>query len=151
MKKFTILMALLTLLSAMAAPAFGDENSHQSAQVLEITEGVTEEVVFHSDHLKDEQMMEVVRSALETEEGKALFPEDARIKHLTMIRQRDVTGDGGPIQLSLRSWGGGEDRYLVVLFKPLGEEAWTIAAVAQGEFIDATLPGDGQYALAWSC
>lgn len=150
MKKLTILLALLALLSAMAAPAFADDNSHQSAQVLEITEGVTEEVVFHSSHLKDEQMMEVVRSTLETEEGKALFPEDAHISHLTMIRQRNVTGDGGPIQLSLRSWGGGEDRYLVVLFKPLGEEAWTIVAAAQGEFIDATLPGDGQYALSWS-
>ena len=119
--------------------------------MLEIIQGVREEVVFHSCHLKDEQMMEVVQAALETEEGKSLFPEDAQIHHLTMIRQRDVTGGGEPIQLSLRSWGGGKDRYLVVFFRPVGEEDWTVVTVAKGEFIDATLPGDGQYALAWSC
>ena len=39
---------------------------------------------------------------------------------------------------------------LLVLFKPLGEETWTILSAAQGQFIDAVLPGDGQYALAWS-
>lgn len=71
-------MILLALLPAIAIPAFADDNSHQSAQVLEIIRGVREEVVFHSCHLKDEQMMEVVQAALETEEGKSLFPEDAQ-------------------------------------------------------------------------
>ena len=66
-----------------------------------------------------------------------------------MIRQRDVANSGKPIELSLRAWGAC-NRYLVVLFKPLEEEDWTVVAAAQGEFIDAVLPGDGQYALAWS-
>ena len=142
-------MMVLVLLAALSLPAFADDNSHQVAQVLEITQGAREEKVLYAYHLKEAQMMETVRAALETEEGQTLFPEDAQINHLSMIRQRDVVNNAEPIELSLRAWGAG-DRYLVVLFKPLGEEEWTVVAVAQGEYIDAILPGDGQYALAWS-
>ena len=149
MKKWIALLGLPVLLAAMAVPALADDNNHQVAQVLKITEGVEEGKVPKADHLQDEQMMEIFREFQETEEAEEILPEDMEIKHLTMIRQRDVANSGKPIQLSLRAWGAC-NRYLVVLFKPLEEEDWTVVAAAQGEFIDAVLPGDGQYALAWS-
>lgn len=149
MKKNLTLLMLLALLCTMAAPAFADDNNHQVAQVLEMTEGAVEEKVFKTYHLQEEQMMQTLREFRDSDESGEILPEDVKINHLTMLRQRDVSNDGEPIELSLRAWGAGK-RYLVVLFKPLGEEEWTVAAVAQGEFIDAVLPGDGQYALAWS-
>ena len=149
MKRFLALLLLPVLLLAMALPAFADDNNHQVAQVLSITEGVEEGKVPKPDHLQDEQMMEIFRAFQETEEAEEILPEDMQIKHLTMIRQRDVENNGEPIELSLRAWGAGK-RYLVVLFKPAEEEDWTVVAAAQGEFIDAVLPGDGQYAFAWS-
>lgn len=149
MKKWIALLVLPVLLAAMAVPALADDNNHQVAQVLKITEGVEEGKVPKTDHLQDEQMMEIFREFQDTEEAEEILPEDMDIQHLTMIRQRDVANNGEPIQLSLRAWGAC-DRYLVVLFKPAEEEEWTVVAAAQGEFIDAELPGDGQYAFAWS-
>lgn len=149
MKKIMSLLILVLVLLAMAVPAFADDNCHQVAQVLEMTEGAVEEKVLKPYHLQDEQMMQVLQDFAETEEAESILLEDADIHHLTMIRQRDVSNNGQPTQLSLRAWGAC-NRYLVVLFKPLDQESWTIIAMAQGEFIDATLPCDGQYALAWS-
>lgn len=149
MKKIMSLLALALLLFAMAVPAFADDNCHQVAQVLEMTEGAVEEKVPKPYHLQDQQMMQVLRDFSETEDARTILLEDADFQHLTMIRQRDVSNDGQPTQLSLRAWGAC-NRYLVVLFKPLDQEDWTIPAMAQGEFIDVTLPGDGQYVLAWS-
>ena len=149
MKKIMSLLILVLVLLAMAVPAFADDNCHQVAQVLEMTEGAVEEKVLKPYHLQDEQMMQGLQDFAETEEAESILLEDADIHHLTMIRQRDVSNNGQPTQLSLRAWGAC-NRYLVVLFKPLDQENWTIIAMAQGEFIDATLPCDGQYALAWS-
>lgn len=111
--------------AAFAMPVFADDNRNQIAQVLEISQGAVEE-------------------------SKEVLPEDMEINHLTMIRQRDVSNNGEPIEISLRAWGAAKSWYLLVLFKPLGEETWTILSAAQGQFIDAVLPGDGQYALARS-
>lgn len=149
MKKWMSLLLLTVLLVSMAATAFADDNNHQVAQVLKITEGVEEEKVPKVNHLLDQQMMEIVRAFRETEEAETILPEQMEFKHLTMLRQRDVANHNEPIQLSLRAWGAC-DRYLLVLFKPAETEDWTVLASAQGEFIDAELPGDGQYALAWS-
>ena len=150
MKKWIVLLVLPVLLAAMAVPALADDNNHQVAQVLKITEGVEEGKVPKLDHLQDEQMMEIFREFQDTEEAEEILPEDMEIQHLTMIRQRDVSNNGEPIEISLRAWGAAKSWYLLVLFKPLGEETWTILSAAQGQFIDAVLPGDGQYALAWS-
>ncbi|MGM9604179.1 MAG: hypothetical protein ACI3XG_03865 [Faecousia sp.] len=149
MKRIPTLLMLLALLCAMAVPALADDNNHQVAQVLEITAGVEEGKVPKTDHLQDEQMMQVLQEFRDTEGAEEILPGDMEIKHLTMIRQRDVANNGEPIALSLRAWGAC-NRYLVVLFRPAEEETWTVVAAAQGEFIDAVLPGDGQYALAWS-
>lgn len=146
MKKFAVLLVAAAALFALALPVSAatlQQNQHQIADVLEITETAVEQSVYNQYHLTDAQMMEILRTAGD------VVPEDYEIHHLTMLRQRDVTNDGEEIQLSLRAWGAG-NRYLVVFFKPADEEEWTVVAAAQGEFIDATLPGDGQYALAWS-
>lgn len=145
MRKMTILLLTLTVLCALSLPvsATKQENQHQIADVLEITETATEYNVYKQYHLKDAQMMEIV------ENSEGVIPEDYEINHLTMLRQRDITNNGVEIELSLRAWGAG-NRYLVVFFKPADEDEWTVLAAAQGEFIDVTLPGDGQYALAWS-
>ena len=149
MKKILTLLVLAALVLTLAAPAFADDNNHQVAQVLEMTEGALEEKVLKAYHLQEAEMMQILEDFAQTEQAQDILPEDADIRHLTMIRQRDVSNDGEPIELSLRAWGAC-NRYLVVLFKPLEQEDWTVISVAKGEFIDATLPGDGQYALAWS-
>lgn len=150
MKKIMTFLMLLIFVTAMAVPAFADDNRNQIAQVLEITEGVVEKSVMKDEHLKEAELMQVLREFQDTEEAGDVLPENMEINHLTMIRQRDVSNNGEPIEISLRAWGAGDSRYLLVLFKPLGEETWTILSAAQGQYIDATLPGDGQYALAWS-
>ncbi len=144
-KLFAVLLAL-AMLCAAAVPASAAaklENEHQIAEVLEITQTAEEAHVMKMYHLTDQQMMEAV------ENSRDVIPEDYEIHHLSMVRQRDVTNGGEPIELSLRAWGAGK-RYLVVLFKGVDSDEWTVVAAAQGEFIDATLPGDGEYALAWS-
>jgi len=142
---FTMLLALVVLCTAAipASAATQQENKHQVADVLEITETAEETHVLNQYYLTDAQMMEVV------ENSQDVIPEEYKIRHLSMLRQRDVTNDGEPIELSLRAWGAGS-RYLVVLFKPVDSEEWTVVGAAQGEFIDVTLPGDGQYVFAWS-
>lgn len=146
MKKLITLIFALALLFVAAIPVAADtqqENKHQVADVLKITETAEETHVLKMYHLKDEQMMEAVKNSQD------VIPEEYDIHHLAMLRQRDVTNDGEPIELSLRAWGAG-NRYLVVLFKPVDSDEWDVIGAAQGEFIDVTLPGDGQYVFAWS-
>ena len=150
MKKYLTFLLLLVIAAAFAMPVFADDNRNQIAQVLEISQGAVEESVMKTNHLQEAELMRILRQFQETEESKEVLPEDMEINHLTMIRQRDVSNNGEPIEISLRAWGAAKSWYLLVLFKPLGEETWTILSAAQGQFIDAVLPGDGQYALAWS-
>lgn len=142
-----LMLSALTLL--LVLPVSADDNKNQIAQVLELTEGVTEHSVMPSFHLKNHALMEILSLYRETEEGQEFFTNSVRIDHMAMIRQRDIAGDGQPIHISLRAWGAG-NRYLFVLFKAEAQEEWTIVSAAQGEFIEADFPGDGQYALAWS-
>lgn len=145
-KKIIALLAALVLLcscAVSAAAATRQDNEHQIADILEIPETAVEESVPKSQHLKDQKMMEIV--ALYPD----VVPEEYEIRHLTMIRQRNITNEGEPIPMSVRAWGG-QNRCLVVFFLAPEESEWTVVAAAQGEFIDFTLPGDGQYALAWS-
>ena len=146
MKKLATLLAALVLLCTCVLPAAAatkQDNEHQIADILEIPETAVEQSVPKPQHLQDKKMMEIV------EASEGVIPEDYEINHLTMIRQRDVTNGGEPIPMSVRAWGG-QNRYLVVFFKAEGEEEWTVLAAAKGEYIDFTIPGDGQYALAWS-
>lgn len=148
MKKFAALLLLLAVLVANAVPAAADvlvENQHQIAEILSITDSAEEEHVMKYQHVKEEQMMAALEQA-----GEDVVPADYRIRHLTMVRQRTIHNNGEETQVSMRAWGAKEGQYLVVLFLPEGEEDWVVVAAAQGEYIDATLPGDGQYALAWS-
>lgn len=146
MKKLATLLAALALVCTCAMPAAAvtrQDNEHQIADILEIPETAVEQSVPKPQHLQDKKMMEIV------EASEGVIPDDYDFAHLTMIRQRDITNDGQPIPMSVRAWGG-QNRYLVVFFKPLDEEEWTVLAAAKGEYIDFTVPGDGEYALAWS-
>lgn len=146
MKKIITLAAALLLLCACALPASAEihqDNQHQIAEILDIPETAVEKSVPKPDHLKDAEMMEIVK------EHPDAIPETYTFSHLTMVRQRDITNDGEEIPLSIRAWGAC-NRYLVVFFRAVDEEEWTVVGAAQGEYIDVTLPGDGQYALAWS-
>lgn len=156
MKKGLTLLLVLVLALAMALPAFADDNRNQIAQVLEMTEGAEELNVLNMYYLTDEEMMDIVKEFRQDEESQELLPKSVKFEHLTMLRQRDVIApDGESVKLSLRAWGAGEERYLFVFFKPVPEEEdeltdWVVLTVAKGEFIEAELPGSGQYALAWS-
>ena len=146
MKKLATLLAALALVCACILPASAatkQDNEHQIADILEIPETAVEQSVPKPQHLQDKKMMEIV------EASEGVIPEYYEINHLTMIRQRDITNGGEPIPMSVRAWGG-QNRYLVVFFKAESEEEWTVLAAAKGEYIDFTIPGDGQYALAWS-
>ena len=146
MKKLATLLAALALVCVCTIPvsaATKQDNEHQIADILGIPETAVEKSVPKPQHLQDKKMMEIV------EASEGVIPEDYEINHLTMIRQRDITNDGASIPMSVRAWGG-QNRYLVVFFKAEGEEEWTVLAAAKGEYIDFTIPGDGQYALAWS-
>lgn len=150
MKKMLTILMLLLLAVSMAVPAFADDNSHQIAQVLEITPGAVEGQVLKCNHLKEAELLQILEEFRATEQAREVLPEDAVITRMTMVRQREITNNNEPIEISLRAWGAGESWHLLMLFKALGEETWTILSVAQGQYIDAVLPGDGEYALAWS-
>lgn len=150
LKKILSIMLLIAVAAALALPCFADDNSHQIAQVLEITPGAVEGQVLKCDHLLEKELLEILADFQATEQAQEVIPADVVITRMTMVRQRTISNNGKPIHISLRAWGAGESWHLVMLFKAQGEETWTILSVAQGQYIDAALPGDGEYALAWS-
>lgn len=148
MKKILAILLTLAAVVTAAVPAaavVNAENQHQIAEILSITESAVEEHVLKYQHVKEAAMMAAVDAAEED-----VIPAEYEIRHLTMVRQRIIHNDGEPTEISIRAWGATESQYIVVLFQPEGEEDWIVVAAAQGQYIDATIPGDGQYALAWS-
>lgn len=143
MKKLISLLTMLTLLVTLAPGTAAQDNKNQVIQVLSMTEGATETHVMPMYHLTEKQLMEYWEAAEDT------LTQDVKLKHLTMIRQRDIENRGESVAFSFRAWGAGE-KYLVAFFRPAEQTEWSVVAVEQGEFLDVEFPGDGEYALAWS-
>ena len=148
MKRWITLVLLAVLAAGLLGTASADDNKNQVVQVLEITEGAEEHSIMNMEFLTDGQMMELLAAFRKTEEAKTLLPEKMKFQHLTMLRQRDVYNENEPVDISVRVWGV-KERYVLVFFKEAEQEQWTILKADQGEFLDFTLPGDGQYAIAW--
>lgn len=150
MKRILSLILAITLIAAMAIPAAAIsnvENANQCAEILSASEGVEETVVAKVFHLEEKKMMEIYNAAVEAEDE--VVPKDADVKHLTMIRQKDVVCKETPIEYSVKI-NSVIDRYICVFFKGLEDEEWSIVACEYCRNIDFSLPGSGQYAIAWS-
>lgn len=164
MKKLFSIVSLLVLLSSMVIPVLaynddekpkdcisGIDNKHQCAGVLEWSEGTTDSSVYPFMHLKLYDMQKIIA------ESEDIVPEDFNANRLTMIRQRNIFNEEGPIEISLCAWNS-KNRYLLLFFRELlvpddyNPEfgPWTLIACDYGEFLDAELPCSGQYALAWT-
>lgn len=148
MKRWITLVLLAVLAAGLVGTASADDNKNQVVQVLELSEGAEESSVMGMEFLTDGQMMDILAAFRETEQAETVLPKQMKFKHLTMLRQRDVENDGEPVDISIRVWGV-KERYVLVFFQEAEQEQWTILKAAQGEFLDFTLPGDGQYAIAW--
>lgn len=146
MKKPIALLVLLALVATLL-PIGTDaaDNKTQIVQVLSITEGTAEENVYPIYHLKEAQLKEYW-------EADEFFKEEDVVlvlEHMTMIRQRTISNNGDPVECSFRAWGTG-NKFIIAFFRPADETEWSVEAFAQGEYLDVTFPGDGEYALAWA-
>lgn len=150
MKKLICLLMLAVVISAMVVPAAAIstyQNNHQCINVVSASETVKESTVYKYQHLTDKQLMAIVQASIEAEEG--IVPEGMEIKHLTLIRQKKVTCETAPIEYSFHTVTA-ILRNVVVVFKAEDSDTWQLVACAEGNDIDASLPGNGMYAVATS-
>lgn len=142
-----LLLLVIYVLSVPVEAVSLLENKNQCITVSSVSEGVEETTVFGCEHLQDKELMEILE--LDREREDSVVPADAKICHLTMIRQKGIVSDAFPVEYTMHSWISAK-RYLVALFRPEGEEAWQIVGCATGSDITFSLPSNGQYAIAWS-
>lgn len=142
MRKTLSILLLAVLLVTLAVPVFAKENQNQVVKVESLSEGAQESSVIGMYHLKGKKLVD---AATECEEE---LPKGVEAERLTMIRQRSITGDTFPIEISFRTWGA--ERDLLVFFQKEGEEGWELVASDKGNSVSASFACNGQYALVWS-
>lgn len=144
MRKTLSILLLAVLLVTMAVPvsAGKKDNQNQMVEVESLSDGAEEGYVNAAEHLKGQKLIDALTACEED------FPEGVKVNRLTMIRQRDVTSDTFPIEITFHTWG--LERDLLVFFREEGEEEWKLVATDKGNYVSASFPCNGQYALTWS-
>ncbi len=143
MRKLLSILLLAALLVTLAVPASAKkDNQNQVVTVESLSEGAQESSVLGMNHLKGKKLKE---AAIACEEE---LPEGVKAERLTMIRQRSITGDTFPIEITFQTWGA--ERDLLVFFQKEGEEGWDLVASDKGNSVSASFSCNGQYALVWS-
>lgn len=162
MKKMLSFLSLILLLLSTVSPAFayndpskpknvisGTDNQNQCAGIISRSQDIIEISAYAYMFLQEEDMLAILEK-----DDSELIPKDVRIKHLTMIRQRNID-ISEPIEYTFCTWNG-EEQYLLLFFRERrgGDEydsvfgPWELLAFDAGEFLDAEIPCSGQYALA---
>jgi len=144
MRKTLSILLLAVLLVTLVVPASASkkDNQHQMADVDSLSDGAEEGYVNAAEHLKGQKLIDALSGCEED------FPEGVKVDRLTMIRQRDITSDTFPIEITFHTWG--LERDLLVFFQKEGEEGWELIAADKGNSISASFSCNGQYALVWS-
>lgn len=144
MRRMLSVLLLAVLFATLTVPvsATKKDNQHQMVEVESLSEGAEEDYVNSAEHLKGQKLIDALSGCEED------LPEGVKIDRLTMIRQRNVTSDTFPIEISFHTWG--LERDLLVFFREEGEEEWKLVASDKGNYVSASFSCSGQYALTWS-
>ncbi len=142
MRKVLSILLLAVLLVTLAVPAFAKDNQNQVVKVESLSEGAQESSVLGMYHLKGKKLVDAAASCEDD------LPEGVKAERLTMIRQRNISGDTFPIEISFHTWGA--ERDLLVFFQKEDEEGWELVAANKGNDVSASFSCNGQYALVWS-